>query len=171
MCAYVQISGFSNPEWKRFEAKRLDAIATALRLDWVDAIIALTVGERNTLSRVTFSMSQANVAAMLARPRVVIGSDAGGFDPDTTKLLVHPRSYGTFPRVLGKYVRDDSVLTLEDAVRKMTWSTVQILGLRDRGLLKEGSFADIVIFDPATVADRATFERRTSSRSACATCS
>jgi dihydroorotase/N-acyl-D-amino-acid deacylase len=104
-------------------------------------------------------MSDENVASMIARPWVVIGSDAGGFDPDTATAILHPRSYGSFPRVLGKYVRTDSVLTLEDAVRKMTWSTAQILGLRDRGLVKEGMFADLVIFDPATVSDRATFEQ------------
>jgi dihydroorotase/N-acyl-D-amino-acid deacylase len=90
---------------------------------------------------------------------MMIGSDANGYDPDTTTALVHPRSYGTFTRVLGKYARDEHVLTLEDAVRKMTWSTAQILGLRDRGLIKEGSFADIVIFDPATVIDKATFDK------------
>jgi dihydroorotase/N-acyl-D-amino-acid deacylase len=154
-----QIAGFKKPEWKQFEGQRLDEIAKALKADWVDAIIALTIGEKNALGKVTFGMSEANVAAMIARPWVVIGSDAGGFDPDTTTALVHPRSYGTFARVLGKYGRDDKVLTLEEAVRKMTWSTAQILGLRDRGLLKEGSFADIVIFDPATVIDKATFEK------------
>src|SRR6185503_5520743 len=102
-------------------------------------------------------MSDENVAKMMARPWVVIGSDAGGYDPDTTTELAHPRSYGTFPRVLGKFARDDKVFTLEDAVRKMTWSTAQILGLRERGMLKEGMFADVVIFDPATVIDKATF--------------
>lgn len=84
--------------------------------------------------------------------------DRPGYDPDTTTELVHPRSYGTFARVLGKYARADKVLTLEDAVRKMTWSTAQILGLRDRGMLKEGMLADVVIFDPTTVIDNATFE-------------
>ena len=156
--AYM-VAGFRKPEWKPYEGKRLDAIAAALKMDWVDAVIALTIGEQNTLGKVTFGMSEPNVAAMIARPWVVIGSDAGGVDPDTTTDLVHPRSYGTFARVLGKYVRSDRVLTLEDAVRKMTWSTAQILGLRDRGLVKEGSFADIVIFDPATVIDNATFEK------------
>ena len=94
---------------------------------------------------------------MIAQPWVVIGSDAGGFDPDTTTAVLHPRSYGSYQRVLGKYVRVDSVLTLEDAVRKMTWSTAQILGLRDRGMVKEGMFADLVIFDPATIRDAATY--------------
>lgn len=154
-----QISGFKTAAWKQYEGKRLNEIAASLKLDWIDAIIALTIGEKGTLSKVTFGMSEPNVAAMLARPWVVVGSDAGGSDPDTTTALVHPRSYGTFSRILGKYVRTDRVLTLEDAVRKMTWSTAQILGLRDRGLIREGSFADIVIFDPATVTDNATFTK------------
>lgn len=156
--AYL-IAGFKKPEWKPFEGTRLNVIAAALKKDWADAIIELTVGEKNTLGKITFGMSDENVAKMIARPWVVIGSDAGGFDPDTTKALVHPRSYGTFARVLGKYGRDDGVLTLEDAVRKMTWSTAQILGLRERGMLKEGNYADIVIFDPATVVDKATFDK------------
>ena len=154
-----QIAGFHKPEWKHFDGQRLDAIARALGMDWVDAVIALTVGEKATLGKVNFSMSEENVAMMLSRPWVVIGSDAGGYDPDTAKSIVHPRSYGTFPRVLGKYARDERRFTLEDAVRKMTWSTAQILGLRDRGQVKEGMFADLVIFDPATIADRATFEK------------
>jgi N-acyl-D-amino-acid deacylase len=154
-----QISGFKTPEWKQFEGKRLNVIASALRMDWVDAVIALTIGEKNTLGKVSFGMSEDNVSAMMSRPWVVIGSDAGGVDPDTTTALVHPRAHGTFARVLGRYSRMGRLFTLEEAVRKMTWSTAQILGLRDRGLLKEGSFADIVIFDPATVTDRATFEK------------
>ena len=153
-----QISGFSKPEWNRFQGWRLDRIAAALGTDWVDAIIELTIGEKNALGKITFGMSEENVAAMLARPWVVVGSDAGGYDPDSARGLVHPRSYGTFPRILGKYVRTDRVLSLEDAVRKMTWSTAQILGLRERGLVKEGMYADLVLFDPATVIDRATFE-------------
>jgi dihydroorotase/N-acyl-D-amino-acid deacylase len=154
-----QIAGFTKPEWKRFEGKRLDEIAKGLGQDWATAVITLTVGESNRLGKITFGMSDENVARMIARPWVVIGSDAGGYDPDSSTALVHPRSYGTFPRVLGKYARDDRVLSLEDAVRKMTWSTAQILGLRERGLVKEGMLADLVLFDPATIADKATFER------------
>jgi len=92
-------------------------------------------------------------------PWVVIGTDAGGYDPDSAKGLTHPRAYGSYPRILGRYVREQKLFTLEDAVRKMTWSTAQILGLRERGLLKEGMFADVVVFDPATVIDNATFEK------------
>ena len=152
-----QIAGFKKPEWKKFEGLRLDAIAKSLGLDWMDAIIALTIGESNALGKITFGMSDANVARMLSRPWVVVGSDAGGFDPDTTKALVHPRSYGTFARMIGKFVRTDSLFTLEEGVRKMTWSTAQILGLRERGMVKEGLFADLVLFDPSTMLDRATF--------------
>ena len=152
-----QIAGFKKPEWKKFEGLRLDAIAKSLGLDWMDAIIALTIGESNALGKITFGMSDANVARMLSRPWVVVGSDAGGFDPDTTRALVHPRSYGTFARMIGKFVRTDSLFTLEEAVRKMTWSTAQILGLRERGMVKEGLFADLVLFDPSTMLDRATF--------------
>ncbi len=154
-----QIAGFKRAEWIRFQGLRLDVIASQLGKDWMDAIIELTIGEENRLVKITFGMSEANVAKMIARPWVVIGSDAGGSDPDSSKALVHPRSYGTFPRVLGKYARDERLFTLEDAVRKMTWSTAQILGLRDRGLIKEGMVADLVIFEPTTIIDRATFER------------
>jgi dihydroorotase/N-acyl-D-amino-acid deacylase len=154
-----QIAGFTKTDWKAYEGKRLNEIAKGLKKDWMDTIIELTIGENNKLGKITFGMSDENVAKMLARPWVVIGSDAGGYDPDTTKELVHPRSYGTFARVLGKYARDEKLFTLEDAVRKMTWSTAQILGLRERGMLKEGMFADVVIFDPATVMDKATFEK------------
>jgi N-acyl-D-amino-acid deacylase len=95
----------------------------------------------------------------LKRPWVVIGSDAGGWDPDSARGLVHPRSYGTFTRVLGKYVRKDSLFTLEEAVRKMSGATAARLKLRDRGLLREGMYADVVVFDPASVIDRATFDK------------
>ena len=154
-----QIQGFKRPEYAKYQAKRLNEIARDLGRDWIDAIIQLTVDERNVLSKITFAMSDENVAKMIARPWVVIGSDAGGFDPETTTAILHPRAYGSFPRVLGRYVRIDSVLTLEDAVRKMTWSTAQMLGLRDRGMVREGMFADLVIFDPTTVIDNATFEK------------
>lgn len=155
----IQVSGFKNPEWKQYDGWRLDAIAKSLGVPWTDAIVALTIGESNTLSKITFGMSDENVSRMLSQPWVVIGSDAGGYDPDTTTALVHPRSYGTFPRVLGKYARDEKLFPLEEAVRKMTWSTAQILGLRDRGMVKEGMFADLVIFDPAVIADVATFAK------------
>lgn len=153
-----QISGFKREEWVQYQGQRLDRIAAALGMPWELAIIELTLGEENRLGKITFGMSEDNVAMQLAQPWVVIGSDAGGYDPDTTSFLVHPRSYGSFPRVLGKYARDEGLFTLEEAVRKMTMANADILGLSDRGQVAVGMYADLVIFDPTTIADRATFE-------------
>jgi len=80
-------------------------------------------------------------------------------DPDTAKGLAHPRSYGNYPRVLGKYVREEKVIPLEDAIRKMSSAVATRLAIPDRGLLKEGMYADLLIFDPETVGDRATYEK------------
>ena len=153
------VTGFTRPELKKYEGWRIDSIMKDMHRSAPDAVIALTLAENGHLGKINFSMSEGNVALQLARPWVVIGSDAGGQDPDSAKGLTHPRAYGTFARVLGKYVREDSVLTLEDAVRKMTGATAARLGLRDRGLLREGMYADVVVFDPATIRDVATFER------------
>jgi N-acyl-D-amino-acid deacylase len=155
----IMVVGFRRPEHARFNGLRLDQIADSLGRPWNEAIVDLTLAEENRLSKMTSSMSEANVAMQLRRPWVVIGSDAGGFDPDSAGGLTHPRAYGTFARVLGKYVREDSLFTLEDAVRRMTSATALRLGLRDRGLLREGMYADVVLFDPTTIADRATYAR------------
>ena len=105
-------------------------------------------------------MSEENVRLQLQQPWIKISTDAGGVDPAWAIPMgpTHPRSYGTYTRVLGKYVRDEGVITLEDAVRKMSSAVTQRLGIRDRGLLQPGFYADVVLFDPETVADRATFE-------------
>ncbi|GLC23702.1 N-acyl-D-amino-acid deacylase family protein [Roseisolibacter agri] len=155
----VMVQGFRKAEWQRLNGLRIPAMAEALGKPWPDAVIDVVLGEENRLSKITFSMDEANVAMQLRRPWVVIGSDAGGQNPDSARGLTHPRAYGTYARVLGKYVRQDSVLTLEDAVRRMSGATAQALGLRDRGLVREGMLADLVVFDPATVSDPATFER------------
>ena len=86
------------------------------------------------------------------------GTDAGGIDPVTATGLAHPRAYGTFARVLSKYVREDAVLSLEDAVRKMSSAVATRLNIRDRGFLREGYYADVIVFDPETVVDHATYE-------------
>jgi N-acyl-D-amino-acid deacylase len=155
----VMVMGFRRPEWQRLNGLRLPAMAEALGKPWPDAVIDVVLAEANRLDKITFSMDEANVAMQLRRPWVVIGSDAGGVNPDSARGLVHPRAYGTFARVLGRYARDDSLFPLEEAVRRMTGATAQRLRLRDRGLVREGLYADLVVFDPATVADRATFER------------
>ena len=153
------VVGFTKPELKKYEGWRIDAIMRDMNKSAQDVVIDLVLAENNHLGKINFSMTEENVAMQLKRPWVVIGSDAGGFDPDSARNLVHPRSYGTFARVLGKYSRTDSLFTLEEAVRKMTSATASRLKLRDRGLLREGMYADVVVFDPATIIDVATFEK------------
>jgi len=155
----IAINGFRRPELKKYEGWRLDQIMKDMNKSAIDAVIELTLVEENRLSKINFSMSEGNVAMQLKRPWVVIGSDAGGQNPDSARGLTHPRAYGTFPRVLGKYSRTDSLFTLEEAVRKMTGATAARLKLRDRGLLREGMYADVVVFDPATIIDKATFDK------------
>ena len=89
----------------------------------------------------------------------IIGTDAAGMDPDSARGSAHPRAYGTYTRILGKYVRDEGVITLEDAIRKMTGAVAARLLIRERGLLQDGMYADVVVFDPASVREHSTFER------------
>ena len=153
------VTGFRRPELKKYEGWRIDAIMQDMQKAAPDVVIDLVLAENDGLGKINFSMSEANVSMQIARPWVVIGSDAGGQNPDSATSLTHPRAYGTFARVLGKYVRTDGTLTLEDGVRKMTGATAARLKIRDRGLLREGMYADIVVFDAATILDIATFEK------------
>jgi dihydroorotase/N-acyl-D-amino-acid deacylase len=106
------------------------------------------------------AMDEDDVREIVADPDVFVATDGSAISPEGSgHLPVHPREYGTFPRVLGRYVRDERTLTLGRAIRKMTTLPAERFGLRDRGALRAGAFADVVIFDPATVADEATFDR------------
>ncbi|HAJ38339.1 MAG TPA: dihydroorotase [Chloroflexi bacterium] len=158
--ASVMPIGFQKPENKQYVGKRITEIAAMRGQDWIDATFDLLLSEEDRISTIYFSMSEENVRRQLTLPWIKISTDAGGHDPAWSAAYgpVHPRGYGTYPRVLGKYVRDEKVLPLEDAIRKMTWSVAARLGLRERGLLQTGHFADVVIFDPVTIRDCATFE-------------
>ncbi len=156
--AYM-IAGFDKPEHKQFEGKYLSDIATAMNRPWADAVIELILSEGHDLDKINFTMSEDNVRMQLKSPWVSIGTDAGGVDPDSATGIVHPRAYGSYPRILGRYVREQKLLTLEDAVRRMSSAVASRLALRDRGSLHEGMFADVVIFDPATIIDFATPEK------------
>ncbi|HRW04501.1 MAG TPA: D-aminoacylase [Caldilineaceae bacterium] len=151
--------GFQKAENQPYVGKRLLEIAQARGEHWVDTAIELLLAEEQRIGTIYFKMSEENVKLQLQQPWNKVSTDAGGYDPTWGKALgpVHPRSYGTYPRVLGHYVREEKTLTLEDAIRKMTSSVADRLGLQRRGLLREGYHADLVIFDPRTVADRATF--------------
>jgi len=149
--------GFRLPEHRQYIGQRLAAIAAARGQEWHEAAIDLLAAEGQRISTMYFSMSEENLAVQLRQPWIKVATDAGGIDPAWATGPTHPRAYGTFPRVLGKYVREDGVLTLEDAVRKMTGAVAARLGIRDRGTLREGHHADVILFDPATIGDRATF--------------
>ena len=152
--------GLRKEENKQYLGKSLAEIAALRGQDWVDAAIDLLVSEEQRIGTVYFLMSEDNVRLQLQQPWIKISTDAGGVDPTWAKPQgpTHPRAYGTYTRVLGKYVREEGVLTLEDAIRKMSSSVAARLSIRDRGLLREGYLADVVVFDPETVGDRATFE-------------
>jgi N-acyl-D-amino-acid deacylase len=139
--------------------KTLEEIGRIREKDPADAFFDLLVEEHGQVMCMPFMMNEKDVQTALREPWVDIASDGSSFS--TEGLLSsghpHPRNFGTFPRVLGHYVRDEKVLTLEDAVRKMTSLPAQRLGLKDRGLLREGFWADIVVFDPNRVSDTATF--------------
>jgi N-acyl-D-amino-acid deacylase len=156
--ANVLISRLNKPENKQYAGQRLSDIATAQGKDWIEAMMDLVLTEHSRVETTYFLMDEANVRLNLMQPWMKIGTDAGGIDPATFQGLVHPRALGTFPRILGRYVRDEQLLPLEDAVRKMTSATATRLSLHDRGLLAPGMFADVVVFDPATIIDKATYE-------------
>ena len=153
------VADLRKPENAKYEGKRLDEIAAEMKIPWAEAVVALMLSEGRDPSKINFSMSEDNVRMQIQRPWVVIGTDAGGYDPDSTTRMVHPRAYGTYPRILGRYVREEKLLTLEDAVRRMTGAVAARLGLRDRGLVREGMYADVVVFDDATIIDLSTPEK------------
>ncbi len=153
------IADFRKPEHAKYEGKLLSDIAADMGKPWPEVVIDLIVSEGHDLSKINFTMSEDNVRMQIKWPWVVIGTDAGGVDPDSTKTVVHPRSYGTYPRILGRYVREEKLFPLEEAVRKMSGAVAARLGLRDRGLLREGMFADVVVFDDKTIIDLATPEK------------
>jgi dihydroorotase/N-acyl-D-amino-acid deacylase len=156
--ANVLITSLRRPENQQFIGKRLDEIARMKGVDYLDAAMDLILSERQRVETIYFLMNEANVKLQLQQPWMKIGTDAGGPNPDSVRALVHPRTFGTYPRILGKYVRDERVIPLEDAIRKMTSAVATRLSIHDRGVLKPGLFADVVVFDPATIIDRATYE-------------
>jgi N-acyl-D-amino-acid deacylase len=143
----------------RWNGRDLAAIGAALDLEPVEAMFRLLREEPET-AVIGHAMHEDDVRAIVTRPEVMVASDASAMSPDGPlgAMPVHPRNYGTFPRVLGRYVRDEGLLTLEAAIRKMTSLPADRFGLEGRGRIAEGAFADLVLFDPATVADAATFD-------------
>jgi len=145
---------------RQYEGMRVAEAAKQAGKDPFDFVFDLLIEERASVGCVYFIIDEADLALAMKQPWVAVGSDGSSLavEGPLRAGVPHPRNFGTFPRVLGRYVRELKVISLEEAIRKMTSLPASILGLADRGTIKEGQWADLVIFDPATVADKATFE-------------
>ena len=155
----ILIGAVHDPELRKFQGKRLAEVAKARGAEPIEALLDFLVEDGANTYVAVFGMSEPDVALALEQPWVSINCDSEGASPEgvLSKTHPHPRAYGTFPRILRKYVREEKRLTLEDAIRKFTSLAAQRMRLGDRGVLKVGMWADVVVFDPATVRDRATF--------------
>jgi len=156
----ILIGVVQNPKLLPLEGKRLSDVAKIWNKDPMDALFDLLIEDNAFTEVAVFGMSEPDVALALEQPWVSIDNDSSGTSPDGIlgQEHPHPRAYGTFPRILRMYVREEKKLTLEDAIRKFSSLPAQRMRLTDRGVLKQGMWADVVIFDPANVRDLATFE-------------
>ena len=157
----ILLSGFKSEKLKPLTGKSLAEVAKMRGKDPVETAMDLIAEDESRIDTIYFLMSEENVKKEIAKPWVSFGSDEASQAPEGNflKSNCHPRAYGCFSRVLGKYVREEKVLTLEQAIRKLSGLPATNLGLDHRGFVQEGMFADVVVFDPATVGDMATFEK------------
>jgi N-acyl-D-amino-acid deacylase len=157
----VLLVEFKTEKLKPLTGKTLAEAAKLRGENPVDTIMNLVLEDRTRVGTVYFMMSEDNIRKQLRLPWVSLGSDAGSMAPEPpfTRSSAHPRAYGNFARLLGRYVRDEKIIPLAEAVHRMSGLPATNLELKDRGFLREGMFADVVVFDPATIADRATFEK------------
>ena len=153
--------GFKNEALRIYAGKTLAEVARLRRKSIQDTAMDLVVEDGSRVQVVYFLMSEDNVKRQIALPWVSFGSDASSMSPDGVfiKTSTHPRAYGNFARLLGKYVRDEHVIPMEEAIRKLTSFPAATLRLKDRGRLQKGYFADVVVFDPKTIADHSTYEK------------
>ncbi len=156
----ILISDVQDPKLLSMQGKRLSEIAKMWNKDPMDALFDFLIADNAATGVVVFGMSEPDVALALQQPWVSVDNDSSGTSLEGIlgQDRPHPRAYGTFPRILRKYVREENKLTLEDAIRKFTALPAQRMRLTDRGVLKVGMWADVVVFDPATIRDIATFE-------------
>jgi N-acyl-D-amino-acid deacylase len=157
----ILLVGFKSEKLKPFTGKSLAEVAKMRSKDPIETIMDLISEDESRIGTIYFVMSEENVKKELAKPWISFGSDEASQAPEGVflKSNPHPRAYGNFARVLGKYARDEKVITLPEAVRRLSALPATNLGLDDRGFIQDGMFADVVVFDPATIADRATFDK------------
>jgi len=155
----ILVSSIASEKNQHLEGKNMDEVAQIRHQPPMEAFFHLLLEEKAQVGAVFFMMSEENIAAKMKQRWVSISTDADALKPEGIlgKGKPHPRAYGTYPRVLGRYVREKKVLTQEDAIRKMTSLPAQRMGLQNRGILKKGMYADVVIFNPDTVIDKATY--------------
>jgi dihydroorotase/N-acyl-D-amino-acid deacylase len=156
----VLIGAVVNRELESLQGKRISEIAEQQKKDPLDAVFDLILADHGQTGAIYFMMSEDDMRAAMKSPLVSFCTDSGSraTDGPLAGSKSHPRGWGSYPRILGRYVRDEKLLTLEAAIHKMSGAPAARVGLRDRGLLREGMFADITIFDPVRIIDRATFE-------------
>jgi N-acyl-D-aspartate/D-glutamate deacylase len=154
------IGSVVNRDLESMQGKRLSEIAAEQQKEPLDALFDLILADRAQTGAIYFMMSEEDMRAAMRAPFVSFCTDSGARanDGPLAGAKSHPRGWGSYPRILGRYVREAGVLTLEEAVHKMTGMPAARVGMSDRGLLREGMFADITVFDPQSVIDRATFE-------------
>jgi N-acyl-D-amino-acid deacylase len=157
----ILLVGFKNEKLKPLTGKTLGEVAKMRGTDPENTILDLVLEDQSRVGTVYFLMDEENIKKQIKLPWVSFGSDAESMAPEGAflKSNPHPRAYGNFARLLGKYVRDEKVISLQEAIRRLTSLPAGNLGLDRRGMLKKGFFADVVIFDPNTIADKATFEK------------
>ena len=157
----ILLVGFKSEKLKPLTGKSLAEVAKMRGKDPIETIMDLISEDESRIGTIYFVMSEENVKKELAKPWISFGSDEASQAPEGVflKSNPHPRAYGNFARVLGKYVRDEKVITLPEAVRRLSALPAANLGLDHRGFIQDGMFADVVVFDPATIADRATFDK------------
>jgi len=158
---HILLVGFKSEKLKPLTGKSLAEIAKMRRKDPIDTAMDLIAEDESRIGTIYFMISEENIKKELAKPWISFGSDEASQAPEGVflKSNPHPRAYGNFARVLGKYVRDEQVIPLNEAVRRLSGLPATNLGLDHRGFIKEGMFADVVVFDPVTISDRATFEK------------
>jgi len=157
----ILLVGFKSDKLKPLTGKTLAEVAKMRDKDPIDTIMDLIAEDESRIGTVYYLMSEENVKKELRKPWISFGSDEASQAPEPpfTKSNPHPRAYGNFARVLGKYVRDEKIIPMEEAIHRLSGLPATNLGLDHRGFLKEEMFADVVVFDPATISDRATFEK------------
>jgi N-acyl-D-amino-acid deacylase len=156
----ILLVGFKNEDLRPLTGKTLQEVADEREADPAETAIDLVIEDDSRVDAVYFMMSEDNVRRKLAKPWVSFGSDAGAPAAEGVFMNTnpHPRAYGNFSRLLGKYVREEKIITMQEAIRRMTSLPAYNIGIDERGQLGEGYFADVVVFDPEKIADRATFE-------------